>query len=81
MAQVKEVILYLDQLLEAADFPDYGPNGLQVPGSEELSLVVTGVQDYRDIWILRFAHDGRVEHFEEWAFWPDRPWTAASASS
>jgi uncharacterized protein (TIGR02246 family) len=34
-------------------------------------------QEYRDLWILRFADDGRVEHFEEWAFWPDKPWTAA----
>jgi ketosteroid isomerase-like protein len=34
-------------------------------------------QDYRDLWILRFADDGRVEHFEEWAFWPDKPYTAA----
>jgi ketosteroid isomerase-like protein len=33
-------------------------------------------QEYRDIWLLRFADDGRVEHFEEWAFWPDKPYTA-----
>jgi len=38
-------------------------------------------QEYRDLWILRFADDGRVEHFEEWAFWPDRPWTAAGDAS
>ena len=30
-------------------------------------------QEYRDIWLLRFAEDGRVEHFEEWAFWPGKP--------
>jgi uncharacterized protein (TIGR02246 family) len=29
--------------------------------------------EYRDIWIIRFAADGRCEHFEEWPFWPDRP--------
>ena len=33
-------------------------------------------QEYRDLWILRFAPDGRVEDFEEWAFWPDKPYTA-----
>ncbi len=27
-------------------------------------------REYRDLWILRFAADGRVEHFEEWAHWP-----------
>jgi ketosteroid isomerase-like protein len=31
--------------------------------------------DYRDIWLLRFE-DGRCAHFEEWAFWPDKPYTA-----
>ena len=34
-------------------------------------------QEYQDLWLLHFADDGRVEHFEEWAFWPDKPWTAA----
>jgi hypothetical protein len=27
-------------------------------------------QLYRDLWILRFADDGRCESFEEWPFWP-----------
>ena len=25
---------------------------------------------YRDLWIVRFADDGRCEEFEEWPFWP-----------
>jgi SnoaL-like protein len=25
---------------------------------------------YRDLWILRFAGDGRCREFEEWPFWP-----------
>jgi hypothetical protein len=29
-------------------------------------------QEYRDLWGLRFAADGRVEHFEEW-YWPGKP--------
>jgi ketosteroid isomerase-like protein len=33
-------------------------------------------QEYRDLWVLRFAADGRVEHFEEWAYWPDKPYTS-----
>lgn len=27
-------------------------------------------EDFRDIWILRFADDGRCRAFEEWPFWP-----------
>jgi dinuclear metal center YbgI/SA1388 family protein len=50
MAQLKEVIAYLDELLDAQDFPDYGPNGLQVPGAAEVSVVVTGVSAHRDLF-------------------------------
>ncbi|HEX7245658.1 MAG TPA: nuclear transport factor 2 family protein [Solirubrobacterales bacterium] len=27
---------------------------------------------YRDLWIVRFAADGRCREFEEWPFWPER---------
>ncbi|WP_203933781.1 YybH family protein [Virgisporangium ochraceum] len=33
-------------------------------------------REYRDLWVLRFADDGRVEDFEEWAYWPGKPYTA-----
>jgi ketosteroid isomerase-like protein len=29
-------------------------------------------QEYRDLWVLHFAPDGRVDAFEEWPFWPAR---------
>ena len=32
-------------------------------------------QEYRDVWIVRFAPDGRVADFEEWAYWPGRPYS------
>ena len=31
--------------------------------------------EFRDIWLLRFEQ-GRCAHFEEWAYWPDKPYTA-----
>jgi ketosteroid isomerase-like protein len=34
-------------------------------------------QEYRDLWVLTFADDGRVADFEEWAYWPGKPYTAA----
>ncbi len=27
-------------------------------------------QEYRDLWIVHFAADGRCAAFEEWPFWP-----------
>ncbi|MQA84165.1 MAG: DUF4440 domain-containing protein [Streptosporangiales bacterium] len=35
-------------------------------------------QEYRDLWVMRFAEDGRCRAFEEWPFWPGRSFTAQS---
>ncbi|HEU4656711.1 MAG TPA: Nif3-like dinuclear metal center hexameric protein [Capillimicrobium sp.] len=43
MASLLQLIDHLDALLEPSRFADYGPNGLQVPGREEVEHVVTGV--------------------------------------
>jgi hypothetical protein len=32
-------------------------------------------REYRDVWLLRFE-EGLCAHFEEWAFWPDKPYSA-----
>jgi SnoaL-like domain len=29
-------------------------------------------QEYRDIWVMQFADDGRCSSFEEWPFWPEQ---------
>jgi SnoaL-like domain len=29
--------------------------------------------EYRDLWVLHFAPDGRCREFEEWPFWPGQP--------
>ncbi|PKW17834.1 nuclear transport factor 2 family protein [Saccharopolyspora spinosa] len=33
-------------------------------------------QEYRDLWIVRFALDGKCLAFEEWPFWPDKDYRA-----
>jgi ketosteroid isomerase-like protein len=38
-------------------------------------------QEYRDLWVLRFADDGRVEDYEEWAYWPGKSYSAADDRS
>ncbi len=43
MAALDEIIAFLDDLLDPGAFSDYGPNGLQVPGAEQVATVVTGV--------------------------------------
>jgi ketosteroid isomerase-like protein len=34
-------------------------------------------QEYRDLWVIRLAADGRCAWFEEWPYWPGRPRLAA----
>jgi hypothetical protein len=36
-------------------------------------------QEYRDLWVMRFADDGRCAAYEEWPFSPDQPITAAGS--
>ena len=43
-------IIELDQLLEIEGFADYGPNSLQVPGADNVELVVTGVSAQRELF-------------------------------
>ena len=50
MARRDEIVAHLDELLEIGSFSDYGPNGLQVPGADEVTLVVTGVSAQRELF-------------------------------
>lgn len=33
-------------------------------------------QEYRDLWVVRMSDDGRCIWFEEWPYWPARPYAA-----
>jgi dinuclear metal center YbgI/SA1388 family protein len=49
MAQITDIIRTLDELLSPGDFRDLGPNGLQVPGTPEVTKVVTAVSARREL--------------------------------
>jgi ketosteroid isomerase-like protein len=38
-------------------------------------------QEYRDLWIMRFAEDGRCRSYQEWPFWPPGATTASPGES
>ena len=48
MAARDEIIGFCNELLDIEAFDDYGPNGLQVPGSAEVSKLATGVTANRE---------------------------------
>ncbi len=55
MTKVADILSWADELLEIGRFADYGPNGLQVPGADEVEMVVTGVS--ANLELLERARD------------------------
>jgi dinuclear metal center YbgI/SA1388 family protein len=68
-----ELIAFLDGLLEAEGWPDYGPNGLQVPGATEIDLVVTGVSAHRELFEHAAAAGAQLVLCHHGIFWGDGP--------
>jgi dinuclear metal center YbgI/SA1388 family protein len=73
MAQRDEIIAFLDELLDIAAFSDYGPNGLQVPGAEEVSLVVSGVSAQRELFERAAAEGAQLVLCHHGLFWDFHP--------
>ena len=73
MASRDEIVVYLDELLEVGSFSDYGPNGLQVPGSEEVSLVVTGVSAHRELFERAIEAGAQLVVCHHGLFWDSGP--------
>ena len=48
-SSISEAISLLDELLDPGAFDDMGPNGLQVPGRDTVTKVVTGVSAQREL--------------------------------
>lgn len=36
-------------------------------------------QEFRCLWVVRFAPDGRATRFEEWPYWPEQGWAPEKA--
>jgi dinuclear metal center YbgI/SA1388 family protein len=68
-----EIIAYLDDLLDAGAFEDYGPNGLQVPGAEEVSVVVTGVSAHLELFDRAAALRAQMVLCHHGLFWRKQP--------
>jgi dinuclear metal center YbgI/SA1388 family protein len=73
MAHVDEIILFLDDLLEAPGFPDFGPNGLQVPGPKELTVVATGVSAHLHLFEGAAAAGAQLVIAHHGLFWDFHP--------
>ncbi|MGH2741307.1 MAG: Nif3-like dinuclear metal center hexameric protein [Thermoleophilaceae bacterium] len=79
MAHRDDIVAFLDELLEIDSFSDYGPNGLQVPGAEEVSLVVTGVSAQRELFERAAQAGAELVLCHHGLFWDFHPRTLGPA--
>jgi dinuclear metal center YbgI/SA1388 family protein len=73
MAQTGQLMQFLDELLTPAAFDDLGPNGLQVPGREEVGRVVTGVTAQRALFERAVAERAELVLVHHGLFWRFNP--------
>lgn len=69
MADRDQIIGFLDELLDSENFPDYGPNGLQVPGAVGIDRVVTGVSATLELFELAAARGAQLVLVHHGIFW------------
>jgi dinuclear metal center YbgI/SA1388 family protein len=73
VAPLPEIVSFLDELLDAGSFEDYGPNGLQVPGPGEVELVATGVSAHRELFERAGEHGAGLVLCHHGLFWNAQP--------
>jgi dinuclear metal center YbgI/SA1388 family protein len=71
--RISEVISLLDELLDPGAFDDLGPNGLQVPGRETVTKVVTGVSAQRELIERAIALEAELVLVHHGLFWDFLP--------
>lgn len=74
-ARTADIVAYLDELLAIDRFADYGPNGLQVPGADTVTAVLTGVSAQRELFERALAEGAELvlaHHGLLWDFEPRR---------
>ena len=73
MAPSRALIEWLDELLDPGAFDDLGPNGLQVPGSDEIQRIVTGVTAQRALAERAVAEEAQLVLVHHGLFWSFDP--------
>jgi uncharacterized protein (TIGR02246 family) len=90
----EEPITGLDQIARMWDDEREGPGEVFTTTTEIVALEgATAVvrievhygdpvqQEYRNLWIIRFDSTGRCRSFEEWPFWPGRPYAVRDTTN
>jgi dinuclear metal center YbgI/SA1388 family protein len=70
-----ELVAYLDDYLDAQTGGDYGPNGLQVEGQEEIRKIVTGVSACHDLFVEARRRGADAVLVHHGIFWNGMPYS------
>jgi dinuclear metal center YbgI/SA1388 family protein len=73
MASTSALIGFLDEVLKPREFEDYGPNGLQVPGPDDVATVVTGVSAGIELFERAAAEGAGLVLVHHGLFWKGPP--------
>jgi len=73
MAGRDEIVDFMAEILDAARFEDHGPNGLQVPGAEEVSLLASGVSANRETISMAIEAGAQMLVCHHGLFWEGAP--------
>lgn len=73
VAALTELIARLDELLQPERFADYGPNGLQVPGRDDVAVVATGVSAGRELFERAIEAGAGLVLTHHGLFWKNLP--------
>ncbi len=73
MTSMSLIVEHLDALLNPGAYDDYGPNGLQVPGREDVETVVTGVSANVDLFLRAREEEADLVLVHHGLFWAGPP--------
>lgn len=69
----RELVAYLDEVLDARRGRDYGPNGLQVEGRDEIRKIITGVSACHELFVRAREAGADAVLVHHGLFWEGAP--------
>src|SRR6476659_6852453 len=73
MARRDEIMAYANELLDLASFEDFGPQGLQVSGAEEVTRVVCSVSASLELFQRAAASGAQLVIVHHGLLWDNEP--------
>jgi dinuclear metal center YbgI/SA1388 family protein len=75
VAHRDEIIAFADELLDVASFRDYGPMGMQVVGTEQVSKIVCAVSSSRELFQRAAGEGAQLVLVHHGVLWENEPRT------